>query len=123
MPASTSFVLQWHPQLSDYKRERFQFLQCTSQISRFKNNTSIQKHERKYSSMDRRTQIIEKLSHMTNAELDRFIDLMLRLREMPEEESRRLAEVLGKRKDTVEPLPAHPAAMSETAMHSPVALV
>lgn len=45
----------------------------------------------------RRQQIIERLSRMSNAELDRFIDLMLRLREMNESESRRLAEVLKSR--------------------------
>ena len=47
--------------------------------------------------MDRRNQIIEKLKHMSNAELDLFINLMLRLREMPEAESKQLSEALKNR--------------------------
>lgn len=50
---------------------------------------------------NRRQQIIEKLKTMSNAELDRVINLMLRLREMPEAESRQLAETLKNRQKIV----------------------
>ena len=69
--------------------------------------------------MDRRNQIIEKLKHMSNAELDLFINLMLRLREMPEATAKPLSEAQAHKKDIEAPLPVPPEAMSEAATPFP----